>query len=40
MCYNQFRKNDEKSLIKNDGYIRRLSKDGTYSAVEYYSKTK
>ena len=32
----------EKAGFKKDGYIanRRLNKDGTYSGVEYYSKTK
>ena len=32
----------EKSGFKKDGYIanRRLNKDGTYSGVEYYSKSK
>ena len=31
-----------KAGFKKDGYIanRRLNKDGTYSGVEYYSKTK
>ena len=32
----------EKAGFKKDGYIanRRLNKDGTYSGIEYYSKTK
>lgn len=32
----------EKAGFKKDGYIvnRRLNRDGTYSGVEYYSKTK
>ena len=32
----------EKAGFKKDGYIanRRLNKDGTYSGVEYYSKSK
>lgn len=32
----------EKAGFKKDGYVanRRLNKDGTYSGVEYYSKTK
>lgn len=32
----------EKAGFKKDGYVtnRRLNSDGTYSGVEYYSKTK
>lgn len=43
---NELNKQSSKAMLKagfkKDGYIknRRLSKDGTYSAVEYYSKTK
>ena len=38
----QSRKVMEKSGFKKDGYIsnRRINKDGTYSAVVYYSKTR
>lgn len=44
--YNELNKQSsrvmEKAGFKKDGYIanRRLNKDGTYSGVEYYSKTK
>ena len=46
-CYcNELNKQSSKVMLKagfkKDGYIanRRLNKDGTYSGVEYYSKTK
>lgn len=45
-CCNELNKQSsrvmEKAGFKKDGYIanRRLNKDGTYSGVEYYSKTK
>lgn len=45
-CCNELNKQSsrvmEKAGFKKDGYIanRRLNKDGTYSGVEYYSKTR
>lgn len=45
-CCNELNKQSsrvmEKAGFKKDGYIanRRLNKDGTYSGIEYYSKTK
>ena len=45
-CCNELNKQSSKVMLKagfkKDGYIanRRLNKDGTYSGIEYYSKTK